>query len=72
MQTYLFISLYPLPEVQFVEEEWVGAGGVVVVVGALVITPWQCYSVELCRTVTLSQKYIWQERTRKGEGRMET
>lgn len=24
-----------------------------------------------CRTATLSQKYIWQERARQGEGKME-
>lgn len=36
--------------------------------GGLIITPW---CVEPCRTATLSQKYIWQERTREGEGKME-
>lgn len=34
--------------------------------GGLVITAWLCYSVEPCRTATLSQNYIWQER---GQGR---
>lgn len=29
-------------------------------------TPWLCYSVEPCTTATLSQKYIWQERTGRG------
>lgn len=38
----------------------------------LVITPWLCYCVEPCRTVTLSQKYIWQERIREGEGKTDT
>lgn len=38
----------------------------------LVITPWLCYCVEPCRTVTLSQKYIWQERRREGEGKTDT
>lgn len=40
--------------------------------GGLVITPRLCYRVELCWTASLSQKYIWQERTREGEGKMET
>lgn len=34
----------------------------------LVIAPWLCYRVDPCRTATLSQKYIWQERTRMWRG----
>lgn len=45
------------------EEVWVVVG----VGEELVITPWVCYSVEPCRTATLSQKCIWQERKR-GQG----
>lgn len=42
------------------EEEWGSRGWTV-------ITLRLCYCVEPCRTVTLSQKYIWQERKREGE-----